>query len=90
MVKAKIEAGKVIIELSKKEAKILGEMGDYSKAICEEIANGFEKSFFFSYSGEEVKKLMKGIHWALVDLFDEIPQSESKPKRLKRKEEYEP
>lgn len=76
--KAEIIDGKVHLILSKKMSKILGLMGDYSNAISEDITNGFDDSDWFKYSGDEVRKMMKGIHWALVDLFDDIEQSETK------------
>lgn len=79
-VKAEIINGRVNLILSKKDSRILGLMGDYSNAIANDIAKGFGDSAWFDYSVEEVRKLMKGIHWAMVNLFDDIPQSQTKPK----------
>ena len=79
--KVEIINGKVHLILSRKSSKILGEMGDYSNAIAEDVANGLGDSVWFSYSVEDVRKLMKGIHWAMVNLFDEI--SQTKPKFIK-------
>ena len=64
--KVKKQGKNILLEMSKRKADILMEIGDYSLT----IRNIFVDAPGFKYSDEDVRKTLKEFHMVLEDFFD--------------------
>jgi hypothetical protein len=73
--------GKVLIELTKEEAKILCGIGDYAYSIKE----SFDDAVFFEQDTEKLQDMMKGLHFSLLKLFPKVQSTQTIEEYIRRK-----